>query len=284
MQKSKKYFNAKNKNQNLKVYLENQIKLKKHDHALQQRVLNQYTTEPESVIRQKSQLPLYGKLAYTYGFLMKYILTTLFFLLLIVPFMVIFEDVLFPQPYMNADKFLANFWYFLFLIPLAAILSLIPFTVYRKKLIKNYRISEDSFDIIYANNKTKSIAYADINYVTSIYGGIGTRIFIISFNCGESNQSISNFPLFIEYISIFNIYPIHNQHQMLSSLLQQITIKNKYTHIDRLFLFMYHIDSATLKLDHKALFKDKLFWYIFWGISLSTCSAIIFYYISTSKA
>ena len=282
MAKSKKYFNKKNKSQDLKAYLENQKMRQKHFQALQQQEINQVPPKRHSMIHQQFQLPLYGKSAYIYGFMMKYCISTLFFSICAIPFLSIFEDVLFPHTYRGANIFLEHFWYFFFLIPLALHLSLIPFTIYRKNLIKNHRVSEDSLDIIYANNAIKSIAYTDITYASSQSAGTAHRIFMISYYCRETNQHILNYQLFIEHISFYNIYPINNENQMISALLQQLKIKNKNAYVNPLFLYFYHIDSKTFELDHRAVFKDKLFWSIFWGVLLSMVFATLFYNFYTS--
>lgn len=271
----KKYLNSKKNDQNLKSYLEKQAFRKKlNDQKIANNIEKEYLIKSiektnyyqssrvnYDCVKQQFSLPLYGKLAYIYGFLMKYFLTTLFFSILTVPFISIFEDMLFPQPYIDADDFLAHFWYFIFLIPLAVILSLIPFTKYRKKLIKNYCVNANSFDIIYANNEIKSIAYADITDATSIY--TGNRVFMISFHCQETNQSISQFPLFIYYMSDFNIYPIKNANELIASFVQQLMIKNPEASIYGVDFYFYHIDDQTLQLNKKKLFQEKLFWCLF---------------------
>lgn len=276
--KSKKYFNRNQQDKNLKSYLAHQTKLKKHHDALQLNTAMQIQNGPvNTVIQQDFNLPFYGKLSYLYGFLSKYMVFTLFFSLLSMFCLFIYETFINPNSFLDSNELIAHFWYFLFLIPFATLLICIPFTVYRKNLIQNYRVSENSFDIIYANQHIKSISYQDIRYVTSMHTGVANRIFLISFYCHKTQKNIINFPLFIHYMSYFHIYPVKNEQEIISAFLQQLSIKNKYASIDGLFLFFYHIDETTYVLDHNALWRDKRFDYIFWFILLSAAIGCLVY-------
>lgn len=276
--KSKKYFNRHQQDKNLKSYLAHQTKIKKHhDARLLNAAIQTSNDRVDTVIQQDFDLPFYGKLAYVYGFLTKYMGFTLFFSLLSMLCLFIYETMINPDSYLDADDLIAHFWYFIFLIPFAILLICIPFTVYRKNLIQNYRVSENSFDIIYANKQVKSIAYQDIKYVTSMHTGAANRVFLISFYCHTTQKNIINFPLFIHYMSYFHIYPVKNEQEMISAFLQQLSIKNKYASIDGLFLFFYHINETTFVLDQKALWRDKCFWYMFWIILLSAATGCLVY-------
>jgi hypothetical protein len=290
--KKKKYLNAKKNDQNLKIYLEKQAFRKKiNDQKIANHIEKKYWLESikesnyrQSLrvnydsVKQQFSLPLYGKLAYTYGFLMKYIFTTLLFTILTVPFIAIFEDVLFPQAYIDADDFLTHFWYFIFLIPLALILSLIPFTKYRKKLIQNYIITNRTLCIIYTNNNTKIIEYRDIISASSLYRGAGSRLFKISYYCQTKKKIVNHFNLFNEIISNFNVYPIKNTNELIASFVQQLMIKNQKASLYGVDFDFYHIDDKTLQLNKKKLFQENLFcWIFFISISSITIFMLIKY-------
>ena len=259
--KKKKFFNSKQKNQNLN---------------LSEKPNSQLLHNEKKTVHQQFTLPLYAEKAYFYGFSIKYIFLSILIILLTIPILLFFENFFIETFNLDSDQIIAQYWWGLQSLPLIILICFIPFTHYQTNLIKNYVITSNALHIIYTNQNIKVIEYKNILDASSVYGGTGIQQFRISYYCLKTKEIIRDYPIFVENISIFNIYPIKNEYFLIASFLQQLHIHNPKASISAVCLYHYQIDSESLQLDEGKYFLEKRLWLVYFLLPLIVIGILYF--------